>query len=183
MRADDRPSDGTRSTFDERLADLDRASTRSLTAQIVELFLGAIASGELPPGAKLPPTRRLAELAAINQLTASRAYRRLQTLGAVVSEVGRGTFVRAAAATPRADWVSIEDLVAAAAEGDGSPGDRIDVRLTVDPDVPEVRADAAQLEILRHRVDQLDLRLAALERRQPDERQEHYSGAPDPAGS
>ncbi|MGI8712680.1 MAG: sensor histidine kinase [Solirubrobacteraceae bacterium] len=54
--------------------------------------------------------------------------------------------LQAGAATPRADWVSIEDLVAAAAEGDGSPGDRIDVRLTVDPDVPEVRADAAQLE-------------------------------------
>ena len=44
-------------------------------------------------------------------------------------------------------------------------------------------ADAAQLEILRHRVDQLDLRLAALERRQPDGQQEHHSGAPDPAGS
>ena len=30
-------------------------------------------------------------------------------------------------------------------------------------------ADEAQLEILRHRVDQLELRLAALERRQPPE--------------
>ena len=31
-------------------------------------------------------------------------------------------------------------------------------------------ADEAQLEILRHRVDQLELRLAALERRQPSDR-------------
>jgi transposase len=30
-------------------------------------------------------------------------------------------------------------------------------------------ADEAQLEILRHRIDQLELRLAALERRQPEE--------------
>jgi transposase len=30
-------------------------------------------------------------------------------------------------------------------------------------------ADEAQLEILRHRVDQLELRLAALERRQPSD--------------
>ncbi|HEY4850176.1 MAG TPA: hypothetical protein VII22_05245 [Streptosporangiaceae bacterium] len=30
-------------------------------------------------------------------------------------------------------------------------------------------ADGAQLEILRHRVDQLELRLAALERRQPSD--------------
>ena len=54
--------------------------------------------------------------------------------------------LQAGAAAPRADWVSVEDLVAAAAEGDGSAQGRIDVRLTVDPDVPEIRADAAQLE-------------------------------------
>ena len=45
---------------------------------------------------RLPPTRGLATLAGINQLTASRVLPPLQTLGAVVSEVGRGTFVRAA---------------------------------------------------------------------------------------
>ena len=39
----------------------------------------------------------LAKLAGINQITAGRCYRRLQDNGAVVSEVGRGTFVRAAA--------------------------------------------------------------------------------------
>ena len=42
------------------------------------------------------------------------------------------------------DWVSVEDLIAAAAEG--LRGEPVDVRLTVDPDVPDVRADAAQLE-------------------------------------
>jgi two-component system sensor histidine kinase KdpD len=54
--------------------------------------------------------------------------------------------LQAGAAAPRADWVSIEDLVGAAAEGDGSPEGRVDVRLVVDPDVPDIRADAAQLE-------------------------------------
>jgi two-component system sensor histidine kinase KdpD len=52
--------------------------------------------------------------------------------------------LQAGSATPRSDWVSIEDLVSAAAEG--LRGDPIDVRVTVDRDVPEVRADAAQLE-------------------------------------
>ncbi len=52
--------------------------------------------------------------------------------------------LQAGSATPRSDWVSIEDLVAAAAEG--LRGDPLDIRVTVDPDVPEVRADAAQLE-------------------------------------
>jgi two-component system, OmpR family, sensor histidine kinase KdpD len=52
--------------------------------------------------------------------------------------------LQAGAATPRSDWVSIEDVVTAAAEG--IRGDPVDVRLTVDPDVPEISADAAQLE-------------------------------------
>lgn len=52
--------------------------------------------------------------------------------------------LQAGSATPHSDWVSIEDLVSAAAEG--LRGEPVDVRLTVDPDVPEVRADAAQLE-------------------------------------
>ncbi|HWD75162.1 MAG TPA: ATP-binding protein [Solirubrobacteraceae bacterium] len=52
--------------------------------------------------------------------------------------------LQAGSATPRSDWVSIEDLVSAAVEG--LRGEAVDLRLTVDPDVPEVRADAAQLE-------------------------------------
>jgi DNA-binding transcriptional MocR family regulator len=87
------------SAFAARLAALDRSAGTSLTAQLVDLFAAAIASGELAAGAKLPPTRQLAALAGINQLTASRCYRRLAEMGAVVSEVGRGTFVRAAAAS------------------------------------------------------------------------------------
>jgi len=94
MVTDDTPP----SALEQRLAQLERADGRSLTSQLVELFLDAIASGELAPGAKLPPTRTLATLARINQLTASRCYRRLAAMGAVVSEVGRGTFVRAAVA-------------------------------------------------------------------------------------
>ncbi len=52
--------------------------------------------------------------------------------------------LQAGAAAPRSDWVSIEDLVTAAGEGlqDGPA----QVRLTIDSDVPEVRADATQLE-------------------------------------
>ena len=52
--------------------------------------------------------------------------------------------LQAGAAAPRTDWVSIEDLVTAA--GEGLRGGPAQIRLTIDPDVPEVRADAAQLE-------------------------------------
>jgi len=41
-------------------------------------------------------------------------------------------------------------------------------------------ADQAQLEILRHRVDQLELRLAALERGRPPQRASHVAEAPSP---
>ncbi len=52
--------------------------------------------------------------------------------------------LQAGAAQPRADWISIEDLLSTAAAG--QDGERIDVHLSIDPDVPEIRADAAQLE-------------------------------------
>jgi two-component system sensor histidine kinase KdpD len=54
------------------------------------------------------------------------------------------TAIVAAGHAPRSDWVSVEDLIAAATEG--LRDQVVDVRLTVDPDVPEIRADAAQLE-------------------------------------
>jgi two-component system, OmpR family, sensor histidine kinase KdpD len=52
--------------------------------------------------------------------------------------------LQAGGAEPRREWVSIEDLVLAAR--DGLTDRSADVRVTIDPDVPSVRADAAQLE-------------------------------------
>jgi len=77
-----------------RMIDLERGGEISLTQQLVTLFSQAIDSGELEPGAKLPPTRALAADAGINHLTAVRVYRRLAELGYVTAAVGRGTFVR-----------------------------------------------------------------------------------------
>jgi len=75
-----------------------RDNRSGVTQAIVEIFEGAIAAGELGPGAKLPPTRQLAELTGVNHLTAARAYRQLAERGLVSSKVGSGTFVRSAAA-------------------------------------------------------------------------------------
>jgi DNA-binding transcriptional MocR family regulator len=94
-------------SYKSRLSDIDRESSRSVTSQIVDAFADAIDTGELEPGEKLPPTRELAELAAVNHLTAARAYRRLAERGLVTGRVGSGTFVRTTAAapdsTPRSD--------------------------------------------------------------------------------
>jgi len=52
--------------------------------------------------------------------------------------------LQAGGAEPRRDWVSLEDVLLAARE---TLSDRVgEIRLAVDPDVPDVRADAAQLE-------------------------------------
>jgi DNA-binding transcriptional MocR family regulator len=142
----------TAMTLEERIARIDRADERSLTAQLVDLFLAAIASGELAPGARLPPTRGLAVMAGINQLTAGRVYRRLQTLGAVVSEVGRGTFVRAAAATThteRPDDASWQSYVLAPERNDES--DRIVgeiARHVEDPTMIPLSAGYPALELI-----------------------------------
>jgi 2-aminoadipate transaminase len=77
------------------LSDLQRGGATSITQQLVDRISAAIESGDLEPGAKLPPTRELAELAEVNHLTAARVYRKLSELGYVSASVGRGTFVRA----------------------------------------------------------------------------------------
>jgi 2-aminoadipate transaminase len=84
-------------SYKDELGHLERTNERTLGEQMVATFQQAIASGELPAGEKLPPTRELAELAGVNHLTAVRVYRRLRELGLVTSQVGRGTFVRDAA--------------------------------------------------------------------------------------
>lgn len=99
-------------SYKAQLIDLRKAGTEAgrdartgVTARIVEVFEQAIAQGELGPGAKLPPTRQLAELAGVNHLTAARAYRQLAERGLVASKVGSGTFVRQAAPVQELDRV------------------------------------------------------------------------------
>jgi DNA-binding transcriptional MocR family regulator len=90
------------------LSDLERDGDVSLTQQLVDRIAAAVESGELAPGEKLPPTRRLAEEVGVNHLTAARVYRKLAELGYVTASVGRGTFVRSLAPAGSAehgdDW-------------------------------------------------------------------------------
>lgn len=64
-----------------------------LYQQIFERFASRIDRGELPPGARLPPTRSLAQEMGAHRNTIVRAYEDLEAAGFVVSTVGRGTFV------------------------------------------------------------------------------------------
>jgi Transcriptional regulators containing a DNA-binding HTH domain and an aminotransferase domain (MocR family) and their eukaryotic orthologs len=65
---------------------------------IADEVAARIADGRLRPGDRLPPQRRFARQHGIAPSTAARVYAELIRRGLAVGEVGRGTFVRAAAA-------------------------------------------------------------------------------------
>jgi two-component system, OmpR family, sensor histidine kinase KdpD len=67
-----------------------------------------------------------------------------EQLAALVDKLLDLSRLQAGRAEPRRDWVSLEDVVLAARDGLLDSGG--DVRLSIDPDVPPVRADAAHLE-------------------------------------
>ncbi|PWI20623.1 GntR family transcriptional regulator [Streptomyces sp. Act143] len=67
---------------------------------IADRLAEAITSGRLKPGQRLMPQRQFARRHGIAGSTAGRVYAELVRRGLVVGEVGRGTFVRAAASDP-----------------------------------------------------------------------------------
>src|SRR4051812_35537771 len=68
------------------------------------------ASGDLPPGTRLPTVRALAAELQLAVNTVARAYRELESDGVVVTEGRRGTFV---ASTPAAAGTEAADAAAA----------------------------------------------------------------------
>ena len=72
---------------------LDRDSSTPLYRQIHDYLKEQIASGALPTGTRLPPTRELAQGLGLNRLTVTTAYDELEAAGLIYSHVGRGTFV------------------------------------------------------------------------------------------
>lgn len=62
--------------------------------QAREILIGAIRSGQLAPGVKLPSTKELSELINISLITAHKALEGLVESGWLRREVGRGTYVR-----------------------------------------------------------------------------------------
>jgi len=82
---------GTNSTgFNFRL---DLHSGVPVYRQIIDQVLGAIASGQLRPGGRLPTVRQVAVDLAINPNTVVRAYKELEIRGVLVTQQGTGTFI------------------------------------------------------------------------------------------
>ncbi|WP_434969750.1 GntR family transcriptional regulator [Microbacterium sp. bgisy207] len=61
--------------------------------QLRAQYVAAIASGELPPGSRLPTVRRLAGDLGVAPGTVARAYRELEASGLIETRGRHGTFV------------------------------------------------------------------------------------------
>lgn len=75
---------------------LDRASGVPLHAQLKSVLCEQIATGALPPRAKLPSERELCRQYGVSRITVRRALAEMAQEGWVYSSVGKGTYVRAA---------------------------------------------------------------------------------------
>lgn len=68
--------------------------TSSPVSLLVDRLAAEIHSGELPPGSALPTHRQLAARHGVAIASATKVYAQLKSMGLVVGETGRGTFVR-----------------------------------------------------------------------------------------
>ena len=94
---------------------LDPASEQPPFDQLRSQVARRAASGDLPPGTRLPTVRALAGELGLAVNTVARAYRELEADGVVVTEGRRGTFVAATAAAGSAGALqAAADYVAAA---------------------------------------------------------------------
>jgi DNA-binding transcriptional regulator YhcF (GntR family) len=83
---------------------LERGSGVPLGVQLAGKLEGAIRTGELSAGDKLPSVRAMATLAGVNVNTVRTVYGRLEQQGLISSEHGRGTFVRGSEAEGAGDF-------------------------------------------------------------------------------
>ena len=72
---------------------LDHSSPVAPYEQVREQIRAQVSAGELTPGTKLPPVRRLAEELGLAANTVARAYRELEALGVIETRGRAGSVV------------------------------------------------------------------------------------------
>lgn len=144
---------------------LQAVEPRRLYRQIAEQIGQLIASGEFPPGSRLPAERELAASLGVSRASVREAIISLEIGGLVEVRVGTGIFV-AAAATPRET---------AADEGPG-PFELLDARKLVEGEIAAlaaVRSEAADIDALRQSVREMEAGIRDFALREAIDREFH----------
>ncbi|WP_371060512.1 GntR family transcriptional regulator [Rhodosalinus sp. 5P4] len=81
------------STFERLAVAIDKSSSVSVSVQLRGALEYGIASGDIPPGTRLPSVRRLAGHLGMSPVTVGNVYSALREAGHVEGRVGTGTFV------------------------------------------------------------------------------------------
>jgi two-component system, OmpR family, sensor histidine kinase KdpD len=137
LHRDDVQAEAVETAALRRSDDIKTALLRAVSHDLRSPLTTIVAAGHALAADSLSPEDR-AELSAAVVDEAGR-------LSSLVDKLLDLSKLQAGRAEPRRDWVSLEDVVLAARDGlvDGAAAT---IRLTVEPDVPDVQADAAQLE-------------------------------------
>jgi GntR family transcriptional regulator len=154
---------------------LDRSADVPLGTQLAWRLRAAVASGALRAGDRLPPVRELAAAAQVNVNTVRAVYARLAAQGVIVSEQGRGTFVRGGGAGAQAELGELVERAAGDARRHGVDPRELAAVLYARFDeppraaeaaaeaAPDGHADAASRRALRAEIEALEYELAELE--------------------
>jgi two-component system sensor histidine kinase KdpD len=132
LRRDSLQAEAVETAALRRSDDVKTALLRAVSHDLRTPLTAIVAAGHALGGASLSDEER-AELSA----AVVGEGERLATLVDKLLDLSK---LQAGSAAPRLDWLSLEEVVISAS------GESSQVRVAVDPDVPEVRADAAQLE-------------------------------------
>jgi DNA-binding transcriptional regulator YhcF (GntR family) len=80
-------------TYDGTVITVDPGAAEAPYAQVREQMRTQVETGELTPGTKLPPVRRLADELGLAVNTVARAYRELEALGVIETRGRAGSVV------------------------------------------------------------------------------------------
>lgn len=123
---------------------VDRTSEVPLGTQLIWKLRTLIATGALPPNARVPGIREVAESAGVNVNTVRTVFARLEEQGLLVSEHGRGTFV-AESARLDSNLTHAAEATIAKAHASGVDPRELAAALYVSPRVPFASAAARDL--------------------------------------